>query len=160
MADQSDVQFIRPPMNLSKAKVGTGPVELDLEAIARAEAAIESAGENFRDWAVEDLTAMEKALADVRSDHGAQEACIKEIFRRAMDMKGQGGSFGYVLITQIGDLLKKFTEDLQQVSARDIDIITAHVNAMKVVIAQDIKGDGGKVGAEIVAGLARLTGKG
>jgi hypothetical protein len=54
---------------------------------------------------------------------------------------------------------KDFTESRQDANARDIDIIAAHVDGLRVVLVQKIRGDGGKVGRQIVAGLLQLTQK-
>ncbi len=102
---------------------------------------------------------MDKALAAARSDPDRQEEYIMHIFRRVMELKGQGGSFGYDLISQVGDSLKKFTESRREASPRDVEIIAAHVQAMRVVMVEDIRGDGDDVGRAIVDGLYKLTAK-
>ena len=48
-------------------------------------------------------------------------------------------------------------EERETVSSHDFEIIYAHVDAMQAVIRQDIKGDGGKVGNQIVDGLSELV---
>ncbi len=63
------------------------------------------------------------------------------------------------MISQDGDSLKKFTESRSDASPRDVEIIAAHVSAMRVVMVEDIKGDGGAVGQAIVDGLHKLTTK-
>ena len=88
------VQIIRPPNTLAKAKTGSGKGVIDHEAIARAEAAIEQVGKSFQDWASADLAAMEAALEAVKSEPSQHDVQIREIYRRAMDLKGQGGTFG------------------------------------------------------------------
>ena len=157
MSDRSDVQIIKPPNNLLKAKTGSGKVKPDTEAITRAESAIKKIGESFPEWAQSDIDDMEKALDAARQNPDQQEDYLMQIFRRSMELKGQGGSFGYDLISQIGDSLKKFTESRNDANPRDVEIIAAHVSAMRVVMVQDIKGDGGNVGRAIVDGLYKLT---
>ena len=66
----------------------------------------------------------------------------------------------YELITSIGDLLTKFMEEREKVSNRDFEIIRAHVDAMHAVIRQDIKGNGGKIGTQIVEELSQLVVRG
>ena len=159
MPNRSDVQIIKPLNNLLKAKVGSGKVQPDTQAIQRAESAIKKIGEDFPKWAQSDLDDMEKALEAARKNPDQQDDYIMQIFRRSMEFKGQGGSFGYDLISQIGDSLKKFTEGRNKVKPRDVEIIAAHVNAMRVVMVQDIKGDGGEIGRAIVDSLYKLTAK-
>ena len=154
---KDDVQIIKPPMNLKKAKVGKGPASFDYRAIERAEQAIDKFGDDINKWGLDDITEIDKALAKARREPDKQEEHIAHIFRRAMDLKGQGGSFGYDLITQIGDTLKRFTKNQQSASDRDVDIIAAHIDALRTVLTQNIRGDGGEVGQQIVAGLLKLT---
>ncbi len=142
---------------LRKAKTGSGRVEPDGQAIQRAEVAIKKIGEDFANWAQSDLDEMDQALDAARNDPEQQEEYIMRIFQRAMELTGQGGSFGYDLISQVGDSLKKFTESRRQASPRDVEIIAAHVQAMRVVMADDIRGDGDEVGRAIVDGLYKLT---
>ncbi len=159
MSNRPDVQIIKPPNTLAKVKTGSGRVKPDGQAIQRAEAAIKKIGEDFPTWALCDLEELDKALAAARIDPDRQEEYIIQIFRRAMDLTGLGGSFGYDLISQVGDSLKKFTESRSEASPRDVEIIAAHINAMRMVMDQDIRGDGGEVGRDIVDGLYKLTTK-
>ena len=157
MSNRPDVQVIKPPNTLMKAKTGHGPVKPDTQTIERAEAAIKTIGDDFANWAQSDLDELDKALAAARKNPDQQEDYITEIFRRAMDLKGQGGSFGYDLISQVGDSLKKFTDSRSNANPRDVEIIAAHVDAMRRVMVDNIKGDGGDVGRAIVDGLYKLT---
>ncbi len=140
-----------------KAKIGNGRVKLDTKAIERADAAIKTIGNDFATWAQSDFDELDKALAAARKNPDQQEDYITEIVRRAMELKGQGGSFGYDLISQVGDSLKQFTDSRSEANPRDVEIIAAHVDAMRRVMVDNIKGDGGDVGRAIVDGLYKLT---
>ena len=157
MTNLPDVEIIKPLNTLMKAKTGRGQVTPDTQAVERAEAAINTIGDDFANWAQNDLDELDKALSAARANPDQQEDYIKEIFRRAMELKGQGGSFGYDLISRIGDSLKRFTDSRSDANPRDVEIIAAHVDAMRRVMVVDIKGDGGDVGRAIVDGLYKLT---
>ena len=153
-----DVQVIRPPNTLAmKAKKDSSvPIA---QRLSQADAAVAEFGKGFSKWGLDDIAGIEAALEQARQDPEGHEALVSDIFGRAMDLKSQGGSFGYTLISEIGDSLKRFTEGRKGVSKRDIDIIAAHVDAMRAVLLQGIRGEGGKVGRQIVAGLQQLTEK-
>ena len=51
MGNRPDVQIIKPPNTLMKAKTGRGRVKPDAQAIDRAEVAIKKIGEDFAGWA-------------------------------------------------------------------------------------------------------------
>ncbi len=157
MSNRPTVQIIKPPNTLMKAKISSGRATLGTDAIERAEAAIKTIGDDFPNWAQRDLDELDKALATARTNPNQQEDLITEIFRGAMELKGQGGSFGYDLISQVGDSLKQFTDGRTEANSRDVEIIAAHLDAMRRVMANNIKGDGGNVGRAIVDGLHKLT---
>lgn len=151
------VKAIQPPNPLEKAKNGDGPVLIDPEVLDRAEKAVEKLTEDYSVWAREDIDGLRLALSQIRTEPKNTGATIAEIYRRALDLKGQGGGFGYDLITSVGDLLTRFMEARETVSERDCQIIEAHIDAMQAVINQDIKGSGGRIGKQIVAGLRELV---
>jgi len=150
-------QTITPPNPLGKAKSGNGPVKIDPDVLRQAEQAVDDLQGDYPAWAQKDIDGLRAAITSARSDPKTLPLAISDIYKCALDLKGQGGGFGYDLITSIGDLLTKFMEERETVSSRDSEIICAHVDAMQAVIRQDIKGDGGKIGNQIVDGLSKLV---
>ena len=155
---QSQAQFIRPPNGLRKAKVGSGPAKLDPQLLANAEAAVDDMQRHYADWADEDLTMLEKTLIDIR-EADDQIPHIKTLFRHALDMKGQGGSFGYDMVTQVAGSLADFITGRSELKGIDFDVVAAHVQTMRAVFAEDVKGDGGKTGKALMGGLHAIVAK-
>lgn len=151
------VETFTPPNPLAKARNGTGPVSIDPDILQRAEAAVETLQSDYAGWAQQDIDGLRGAVAIARSDPAKADAAIADIYKRALDMKGQGGGFGYDLITAAGGLLTTFMEGRTQFSERDFLIVDAHIDALQAVVRSDIKGDGGEVGVQIVAGLRELV---
>ena len=101
MAEDSKPTVISPP-NTLRAKVGKAqPSAEDLQAVHRAEAAIASLATEYVDVVDGDLANLQAAADGLVSEPQNREAHLKRIFAIAHDMKGQGGSFGYPLITTI-----------------------------------------------------------
>lgn len=150
-------QTITPPNPLQKAKTGNGPVKIDPNILRKAEHAVDELQSDYPSWAQKDIDGLREAIARAQDDSAALPQAISDIYKCALDLKGQGGGFGYDLITSIGDLLNKFMEARKTLSKRDFDIVCAHVDAMQAVLRQDIKGDGGKIGNQIVDGLHKLV---
>ena len=150
-------ETITPPNPLEKAKTGDGPVKIDPNILRQAEQAVEELQDDYAGWAQKDIDELREALLSAQNDPEALDQAISEIYKRALDLKGQGGGFGYNLITSIGDLLTKFMEARDAVSNRDFAIICAHIDAMQAVVREEIKGDGGKIGMQIVDGLSELV---
>ena len=63
----SDVQIIKAPNNLRKAKEGTGKAKLDPAVLQRAEQVVEKIQSDYTAWADDDLGALEEALANLQS---------------------------------------------------------------------------------------------
>ena len=155
---EAQAKFIRPPNRLRKAKMGNGKDKLDPVLLAKAGAVVDEMRQNYTDWADEDLTMLEKTLADIRSAED-QSPYIKILFRHALDMKGQGGSFGYDMVTQVGGSLADFITDKTVLKGLDFDVVAAHVQTMRAVFAEQVKGDGGKTGQDLMAGLNAMVAK-
>ena len=56
------------------------------------------------------------------------------------EIRGQGGSFGFGLISVVADSLCKFIEGKNDFKAFELDVIKVHIMAMKVVFGQNLKG--------------------
>ena len=146
MTEQPKAQFFNPPHSLAKAIVGDGPARIDPNLVKQAEEAVARLKDDFPEWANEYIDDMRRAVADARANPDATGDEVSLIFTRAMDLKGQAGSYGLMMLTEIGDLLKKYTEGRSSVTERDLQIIDAHIDAMSVALRDEIDGDGGEVG--------------
>lgn len=152
-----EAETFKPPNSLAKARNGNGPVTMDQNVLKRAEHAVEALREEYSGWAQKDVDALRLAVDAARADPDNAATPIADIYKHALDMKGQGGGFGYAIITDIGELLTKFMVRKTRLSPRDFRIVDAHVDAIQVVVRDKIKGDGGPVGIKIVDGLRRIV---
>ena len=159
MGDDDKPQLITPP-NTLKDKVGTGgPGAVDLDVLERAEQVIADLAGNYLEWVEEDLVKIQKALEDLKAAGGDHKAELDRVFQIAHDMKGQGGSFGYQLMTVVGNQLCRFIEPLETVGPGEIEVIKLHIDTMSLIIAQRMEGDGGKAGEALLAGLEKVAAK-
>lgn len=159
MDDDDEIQVFDPPDTL-KAKVGTGgPGAVDLETLERAEAVIADLTDDYLKWAEEDLDKIEGVVKELSAATDNHKELLGRIFQIAHDIKGQGGSFGYEMMTVIGDKLCRFVEKLDVAEPAEVEAISLHVNTMKVVISKRMQGEGGKEGAALFDGLNRIVAK-
>lgn len=161
MSEDKSPRVITPPNTLkTKVKVG-GPGAVDPEVLERAEAVIANLTDNYLEWVQEDFEKILQAYNDLKATQGDNCDVLERVFQVAHDMKGQGGSFGYDLITVIGNQLCRFLEkvDRSKVGPSEVEIIRVHIDAMRVVISNRIRGDGGKIGRELLAGLDLVSQK-
>jgi len=156
---EDKVEIINPPNTVkSKVRVG-GPGAVDTSTLEQAEQAIASMGDQYLEWVQEDLKRIDEAFAALAAASGERKDELEEVFGVAHDMKGQGGSFGFDLITAIGNQLCRLIEKLEKAGDPEVNAIRVHIDAMKLVIAQKIKGDGGKAGDQILFGLEKVAEK-
>lgn len=138
MAEDQKVEIIKASRTL-KDKVGPiQPSAEDLRAIKKAEAVIANLAGKYLEVVAEDLQNLQAAAAKFKSDAANREAHLKRVFHIAHDMKGQGGSFGYPLITTISKQLCRFIEKVEggALEDADIEVVSLHVDALQVVIRQ------------------------
>lgn len=161
-ADQSPrtpgkAQFVTPP-NYLKMKVGSGGI--DKEAIKEAEIAVQVLGHKmYAQWADTDLDRMRETFDRLKKTSLDDPSGIRTMLRICWDMKGLGGTFGYPLVTTVTHYLSNYLEHcLEHAEARVVPtIVTAHIDALNVVLTQKISGDGGVIGRELVAGLEKVV---
>ena len=155
------VQVINPPPTLNaKVSIG-GPGAVNKAALARAEAVIADLGDEYLEWAQEDIKQIQAAIdsIDLNGDEAQRKEILDRIFAISHDIKGQGGSFGYDLMTILGNDLCRFSESIETLKRSDVEVIRLHVDTMKRVIADDIRGNGGKEGEMVLSGLAAVVEK-
>ena len=164
VGEENSPKIITPPDTLS-GKVSYGPGGVDVEALERADAVVASLKKNYLDWVEEDFNKLQKIYAKAAETPQAERASVvHDLFFVAHDMKGQGGSFNYHLVTQIGNLLCRYIEahEAQPVvdfGKTEMEVIKLHVDAIRLVIGQRWEGDGGREGKNLLAGLQAVVTK-
>ncbi|GAB6053164.1 hypothetical protein JCM17960_19840 [Magnetospira thiophila] len=161
MSEQAKGEIIQPP-NLLKNKVGPPGAGggVDAATLAKAEMAIAELADDYMDWVQADLDSLQDAFDQL--SHGNEEEqddALKRIFGVAHDMKGQGGSFNYPLITQVCYQLCRFLENLDHPNEKEMEVIQLHINAVQLIILNQMTGDGGKSGESLVNGLEMVLRK-
>lgn len=149
----ASAQIIKPPQTLQAKVDKGGPGAVDMDALARAEDVIANLADDYLDWVREDFVRLEAAYEKLKAHDGDDKDNLEAMFQIAHDMKGQGGSFGYDLMTAIGDHLCRLLETLDKGGARELTMIRVHIDAMRVVITKELKDDGGDEGRQLLMGL-------
>ena len=131
----------------------TGEVAIST-TLARAEKAVANLAQDYATWALADIAKARMALAAAIDNPAGRAPQVDALFRAGHDLKGQGTSFGFPLVTKIGHSLCALTRDrARSYESRHLDLVKSHLDALELILTKGIKGDGGKVGAELVAKL-------
>lgn len=155
---EKDVEFIIPP-NKIKNKVSYSDTGVDMAALARAEQVIANLQGNYLQWVEDDLANLQAACEKAFAEPENRKEHLAEIFRIAHDVKGQGGSFNYQLMTVIANQLCRIIEKLDASRDDVLQVVKLHIDALRLVITQRMEGDGGQAGVGLVKGLEAVVGK-
>ncbi len=158
------VRYYRRKNKLREKTLGLGPVNddeisFDEDLMEQAVALLDEMAEDYPDWVsglIQRLADFHRRCVDTpeqRFQHFEQLHAI------AHDMRGQGGTFGYPLMSSFADGLYDFTGKDTATSDKNIEIIKAHIDAMRVIIKDRISGDGGEIGEQLTLGLAEAIKK-
>lgn len=161
MADSEKPQIITPPDTL-KLKVAVGGSNaVDANALERAEQVIANMADSYLDWVEEDLKKISAAFQSLTDASSDREESLKRVFEIAHDMKGQGGSFGFELITAVGNNLCRLIDRFDDTVLPQVqnEAIRIHIDAMKLIISSRMRGDGGAQGTAILDGVQQMVEK-
>jgi hypothetical protein len=145
-------QMIQAPSAL-RLKVGGGRLgAIDPAAIAKAEAALKSLSGNFSQWLNDEIAKLEAARQTVRAE-GPTAENMESLYLRAHDLKGLGATYGFPLITRIAGLLCRLIDDKSKRLQSPVDLIEAHIDAIRAAARDDIKTEDHPVGRMLVQEL-------
>ncbi len=140
--------LVRPPRHISE-KVPRKGGPTPAAAILKALNASAQLTQGYQGWAIDDLEDLWRQFQKTAVNGKSDVRQIVSLFDMAHEIRGQGGSFGFPIISVIGDSLCKFLDNRQVLTTTDLEIIRIHIFAMKAVFRQGLKGDCGEVGREI-----------
>ena len=129
-----------------------------MEAVlARAQAAVADLAKNYVGNTLGDLDRCAALLKTARETPERRAAAITDLYGIAHNIKGQGSSFGYPLVTRIGHSLCTLVRQERDFTDADLGIVQAHLDALRLILTKDIKGEGGEVGARLAARLETMV---
>ena len=156
MGGSPRVRTIIPPNTIAARVTGSGGV--DPEAVKRAEAAIAGLKGRFERDASEQVVRLQNLQA--RFAAGAEPGeTLAEIFQLAHELRGQAGTFGYDLLSRVGNLLCRYAERGDIGSARGASVLKALIDALAAILARKAEGDGDALGRELLRELEHLVGR-
>ncbi len=147
--NQGDCQVIETPAIL-QAKVGTGR-GMNLKLLKQAEAAVDELKEEYEARLCEEVAGLAMHYEKMKK---AGEYDLEHLYGLSHEMRCEGGTYDYPLISSFADTLCKFIEAQSTgLDDKGEKVVEAHIKALQAVSIGSIKGDGGEVGRSLVAGL-------
>jgi len=126
-------------------------------ALARAQAAVAALSRDYLNWARADLDQCRQHLAAAQAAPDQSSPHIEALFGVAHNIKGQGTSFGYPLMTQLGQSLCQLTRLPSPFDAAKLGLVAAHLEVMASVLDQEARDDGTPVLQAQAAALERAV---
>ncbi len=147
---KSKAKFITPP-NILRQKIGYGG--LPTAQLEKAQTFLEKVEVNFPLIAKRFLSALADAVKGARSGKLNTDDALLVMTDAAMELKANGGMFGYRLVTEISGVILNFLETIDELNDDALDLIEAHYQTLNVIVANDLKGTGGKEGRALAQEL-------
>ena len=128
----------------------------EADALERANAAIARLRQTYvSEWAPAAIDEMYQTLAAAIRERTARRAQLEQLYRLAHDMKGQGGTFGFPVLTEIGEAMCRLTGDRSDFSDGEFALLRAHIDgARAILLAND---DGEETARQLLAKLHALA---
>lgn len=140
------VQYHNPP-NVLRQRVGYGGIDTD--RLERAEQVIDDNQFDFLPYAKSRMNALAKLIQTARSKDVMDRKVLDPIIAEIMFLKANGGMFHYELVSDIAGIILNFMENLQEMNQDSFTILDVHQQALKIILENDLKGHGGRIGQEL-----------
>ena len=133
----------------------SGPLSIDPEIMAAAEQQLDRMESDYSEWVKNSLQQLSTAFQQAQAEELPRKRApmVMQINRIAHDLRGQGSTFGYPLITVFGKSLYETTVSRGEASDQLISFIGSHIDGINAVIRDRIKGTGGEIGGELIHSL-------
>lgn len=107
--------------------------------------------------AANDISVLEECIRKISDDRDSWQENRLQMREVTHNVKGQGSSFNYPLMTQVGQSLSLLLKSVDSLRPGSLELVKGHVEVMRTVIDKRIEGDGGKIGAKLVGRLEGLV---
>ncbi len=154
MSKSKSVEIVEPRHTIAEhvEKDGPGAVTAaDLKRFDRNIAA--NLGFEYMAWVQADMANLELALQRIEAGGETAGQATNDFRAIVHETRGLGGTFGYNLISAIGDQLYRMLDNVETPGPGQTTAIRLHLDAMKTVLAEGLKGDGGDRGQDVMVGL-------
>ncbi len=129
---------------------GTAEIKFDDALLEEAENTLQAMEADYADLVRDMVLKLRKAyqiLTQKPKNYWKYFTIINEI---AHDLRGQGETFGYPIVSMFGKSLYEYTKINVSPDDRFIELIHSHIEAIQAIVREKIKGDGGDVGKAVV----------
>ncbi len=139
----------------ARALVPGNPAEAVKTATRRADAAVKQLSAQFPAWMQGESRRLDKIRTEL-AENGYSGERLDQLFTCAHDIKGQATTYGYPVAAIIGKLLCDLIERAPDASKIPLAVIDQHVDSIRAIVRENIKGEGNDQTRNIINGLLVL----
>lgn len=154
-----DTPHIIPADFVLRKKIGiTGSIAsiITPDVLKKAQVTIDSARDDSQKWIKDDIVQLEKQYAFM-AEHPSL-AVLEKMKELSLSVKSRGGTFGYMLPSNVAQLLYRFLLNHYRPGDAFHDVVVLkHIQALKVVFANAIGGDDSTFATALVNELRELS---
>ena len=132
------------------------PIDFARE-LAYAQAALATAEEETRKFVGESVARLEDYFVTILGGGDRAMQALAQMCALARELRDQGGTFGYPLISNFAKSLHLFTDGMTGLNSDILEVLRAHVGVIKIVVKQDAKRENDPLAKEIKAMLDRAV---
>lgn len=147
-------RVVERPNNLAKKVPKQGGIDAE-KAFVNAEKIVKEMAGQYVDKLGEDILLMKDLAAGYRRDPSPEN--LDKLFRLVHNMRGQGATFGFPLITEIGRNFCRYVREKPSEKPVLPALVDQHLKALQVVHSQSIKGGGDDISRQVVKALGAVV---
>lgn len=126
------------------------------EVIMEAQAELMKAESEFVVWIRDDIGVLERCYENLASNM-SDDTARRQLVKAAYNIKGQSGTFGYAMGTEVADLLITYLDQHDHISENVLLVVRKHLDTMIVLFTQKVKDTQSELGMALLDSLRKLT---
>lgn len=109
----------------------------------------------YIEWAGNDVAKLKKIFEQIQQLTGSeQDTLIRgDFYRTVHDIKGQGATFDYPLMSDLGAHLCTLIKTTDTFDETHLTVMIQDIEDMSLVLEKGLQGEGGQIGADILKRL-------
>ncbi len=126
------------------------------------EAAIQEESANYSKVRLDDIAEIFELVRAMKEPHTPMKDTLNRLYTKALDVKGMGKTFGFPLLTKVGDLLCNFIWGADSESFRaltKLQVVETHAIIMKMILDQNMRDETDELAKEMMEELEVMVKK-
>jgi len=126
------------------------------------EAAIAQEADNYSKVRLDDIAEIFELVRALKQPHTPAKPTIERLYTKALDVKGMGNTFGFPLLTKVGELLCGFVWGSDPESFKvlaKLQVVETHAIIMKMIVDQNMHDESDELAKELIGELEVMVEK-